>query len=117
MTWSNALHLNGERNWPLIFGITATILCLSLVAYDPEWSAEEELVGVVLGNIVQISEQPTYWKRVQVKLGNGSAVLARTNVSLGFPHSIGSEVTVTMYTSMILGRTSYRVTQSPSRAR
>ena len=83
-------------------------LAAAILALDPVSSREEPTRGIIVSNIMQISEQEMHKREVRVRLQDGLVVTAEILPVGGHPYKEGTQVKVIPYKTFLLGKRTYQ---------
>ena len=105
-----------ERNWFSRFGLIAAfaaIVVFFAFVYDPEHPSGPTVLGSVVANIEQVSDNPSPENQIRVMLPGRLVVVASVRVGQGFPFAPGATVPVTPYRGRLFSKQSYWVEAIP----
>jgi hypothetical protein len=105
-----------ESSWLSRLGLIAAfiaIIAFFAFVFDPEHPSGPPLLGNVVANIEQVSDNPSPESQIRVMLPGGRVVVASVRVGQGFPFAPGATVSVTPYRGRLFGKQSYWIEAVP----
>jgi hypothetical protein len=105
-----------QRNWLSRFGLIAAfsaIVTFIAFVYDPEHPSGLPVLGSVVANVEQVSDNPSPDNQIRVMLPDRLVVVASVRAGQGFPFPNGAKVSVTPYRGRLFGKKSYWAEATP----
>jgi hypothetical protein len=84
------------------------LAALALLAWDPEFQKGDAVQGVIVANLMQVTELRNPEEQVRVRLPNDLIVNAIVSPSGGHPYALGTSVVVIPYRSLLFSKQTYR---------